>query len=463
MPFSCQGIKNGLIYAFVGAFIVGGLYGVSAKVASAAVIASQYNMSATTTASCMTGYNCTNIGSGLSGTPQSLTIYQAGASQNDSIHGLTNFILADEPATVTPTYTCEFDTYGFGYGYTGWLTGTSTSCGALDPTKTYYINQGFYGLAPRGDISDNTSYELTSGLTCENCGAFDYIASYETRFVSITSPANFATGVSTTTTFSGSYYLSTADGSSTDLYALRPFVNIYGSNGTIATSIGTSTFFIRIPVTQFDTIVSFSTTTTLADNSRYVWDASFTCPQAPDLTSQCAGISAAKTLSSGYNFFQFTTGNFMPPPPKAFDLSMCNPFSGFDAITCLQNIVVPDAGYLGLQMGAIKTQMATVPPWGYVTRIIDLMATSSTTTLPMISYTFQSDSPFAGKNITFDVGSYMNTASAFVNNEAVSNIATDHKSVWQIFMPVVNLFLYIVLAFSIFHDFTGIKLGRNKK
>ncbi len=310
---------------------------------------------------------------------------------------------------------------------------------------SFYIN---------GVVATSTFYNPDSG--------FDPYAS-TTRFVSVTSPANFATKLSTTVTFSGTYYINPSD-ISNQQYDVPPYLQIIGESGQLtgSTTDNGLKFIIRLPVstTTAGNIHSFSTTTTLSDNTRYTWDVNLNYVASSNGLD--TSIFAAHTLSSGYGFFQFTTGNFVPPEAKVtFDLSHCNPLGSFDAGDCLKNLIVPSPAYTAIALGEIKGDMATIPPWGYVTRIIDLISTSTaTTSLPVLSYTFQSDSPFSGKTLTFDVSNYMAQAKT-LSDQATSN--TDHKNVWQILGPIVNTFFYLILVFAILQDLGIARLIHHKR
>lgn len=97
-----------------------------------------------------------------------------------------------------------------------------------------------------------------------------------------------------------------------------------------------------------------------------------------------------------------------------------------------------------------------MPPWGYVFRIYDIFtATSSTTTLPTISYTFSSTSPLAEVGeIHFDPFGIMLESGELINE--MKSDRDEPQTVWQILMPIVNVFVWLVFAFMVVHDLTGI-------
>jgi len=362
-------------------------------------------------------------------------------------------------ANLTPALDADHEPYTTQLPFIGLIMfrGSGTSAGDCiqrsDDTVDYYY-YGF-GNPPSGAFTFYSQGYFSGSVD----DLITNIQTTYTHFVSITSPANFATGLGTTVTLSGSYYMTGTDIHGTNDVgpgAFHPYITIQGASSE-ATS---SEFSFLIPILHFDSFQSFSTTTVVLDNNRYRWDASFTCFNN-DWGWYTCGQNASVNLSSGYGFFQFTTGSFNPASSlKAFDLSMCNPLSGFDAVTCLKNLIIPSEYTIGVQLGSLKTLAATVPPFGYLTRIISIIATSSTTGVPTLSYTFQNDSPLAGDTLTFNVSSYM-TQAATLSNSMTSN--TDHKNVWEIMGPIVNTFLYLILVFAILHDLTGIKLIHHKR
>ncbi len=160
-----------------------------------------------------------------------------------------------------------------------------------------------------------------------------------------------------------------------------------------------------------------------------------------------------KDLNSFFNTLPATTTEAMA--------ASCNPIGGsFDVRSCFAFLLIPDAGQLSDAMTNLRKGVFQKMPFGYVTRVVDLLATTSTSSLPILSYTFQSDSPLAGDAITFDVSGYM-TQAAVISSQMTSN--TDHKTVWQIFETPVKLFIYLVLIFAMMRDVTGLPLINHKK
>lgn len=125
----------------------------------------------------------------------------------------------------------------------------------------------------------------------------------------------------------------------------------------------------------------------------------------------------------------------------------------FDPITCGLEVVVPTSQNMQDRLNEFKT----IPPWAYAFRFYNILntATTSTTTLPTISYTFATSSPFGYLGpIHFDPFGTITQAAAIIT-EAKSDRAQP-MTVWQIVDPVIDIFIYLVLLFQIIHDLTGI-------
>lgn len=140
-------------------------------------------------------------------------------------------------------------------------------------------------------------------------------------------------------------------------------------------------------------------------------------------------------------------------------INACNPFGGFSPGDCLTLTIWPGEQAVSDDFTIIKQ----TPPWGYVFRVIDLLNTpTSTTTLPSINYSFASTSPMAVMgNIHFDPFGSVAAAGTLINEMHSDQVGA--PTIWTIMMPIVNIFVYLVLAFMVIHDLTGIHWGSDKK
>ena len=132
----------------------------------------------------------------------------------------------------------------------------------------------------------------------------------------------------------------------------------------------------------------------------------------------------------------------------------CQPFSSsFNMGDCLTLTFWPGDQALSDDFTIIKE----TPPWGYVFRVIDILnATTSTTTLPTIDYTFASSSPLSADigDIHFDPFGLIQQSGTLINE--MHSDQAGSPNVWSILMPIVQIFVYLVLLTMIIHDLTGV-------
>lgn len=129
--------------------------------------------------------------------------------------------------------------------------------------------------------------------------------------------------------------------------------------------------------------------------------------------------------------------------------SVCNPFSSnFGVGTCLTSLILPPGDVLVSEYETFKA----IPPWGYGFRFYDIAsgnATTSTSTLPTISYTSPSNSIFGVSTFSFDPFGTLQEASSIVNATSTSD---NPQTVWEILQPIVYIIVYLMLIFMILHD-----------
>ncbi len=119
---------------------------------------------------------------------------------------------------------------------------------------------------------------------------------------------------------------------------------------------------------------------------------------------------------------------------------------------CLGYLFIPDAGQMKDSFDSFKNAVLVLAPWGYLTRFIAIMATSSTTTLPSINYTFDSNSPLHGDTWNIDTNSMIAGGGALL--ESVQNIDS-HRTLRDVFYTIVQLIVAIAVVYQIVHDLTG--------
>jgi len=142
----------------------------------------------------------------------------------------------------------------------------------------------------------------------------------------------------------------------------------------------------------------------------------------------------------------------------------CWSLSGFDFTDCMNFIFGWQQIPMSNAINNIKDNFFTYAPFGYVKRTYDIMSTTSTSTLPVLSYTFPDDSRFgdmANKEFSFDIWQYFYTDGAPVKDE-IKSLGTN-KDIWEIFGPITQIIVYLTLLVLIIRDLLDLNLGRHPK
>lgn len=148
------------------------------------------------------------------------------------------------------------------------------------------------------------------------------------------------------------------------------------------------------------------------------------------------------------------------PSPADVDLAIaenCNPFSSFFAIArCISYLVFPNKQQVESNITQLRDGFLSRVPIGYVTRFVSILTNTATTTLPAISYTFSSTSPFyqGGSPYSFTPFAYVNGSGTLLNDARSDQ--SDPKSLWAIVEQITKIIVYLMLVFMIIHDLTGI-------
>ena len=94
-------------------------------------------------------------------------------------------------------------------------------------------------------------------------------------------------------------------------------------------------------------------------------------------------------------------------------------------------------------------------PWGYVTRFIQILGSTSTSSLPTLSYTFGSSTPLVGSTFTFDLFTdyRMNKLATIYTDRG------DGKNLWDIVNPFFTLMVWVLVVIYIVRELVGIELS----
>lgn len=136
--------------------------------------------------------------------------------------------------------------------------------------------------------------------------------------------------------------------------------------------------------------------------------------------------------------------------------SSCNPFSsGFDVGLCIYSVVIPPPSILNTDVLAIKNEIFTVAPMGYITRFISVLTASTTSSLPILRATVPPGIPGANSSLTLDfnhsLDSILNATIGTFSNVSASSTET----LYEFTAPYWNTIIYILLAFYLLRRIIG--------
>lgn len=366
-------------------------------------------------------------------------------------------LAAGAPGFTNLTITC-ITTFTDANLYVGNFADESSLLGSIGPFAATITRE--VGALTNGVAFDGWYKFTNSDIFDFRWDGFDLITSNEetnTHIVSIVSPLD-ESATSTSVLFSGYYYAKRSD-FSFSTFDIVPRIELLITNlSNNATSSINDSVYLRQTITSFDQVVYFATTTVLRNNSRYAW--SFKIYGTSATNGQ--NVYFTSSMPGGKLFYQFTTGVFDSTQGLSFDLSSCNVISGFDMNDCLYNLLFPNNVVYPVLFGLAKESYGRAFPIGYVTRFYEILSTTSTLSLPTISYTPGSTSPlfatFNGDPIEFD------PFGAIANADSPLNFKSDQaiqKSFWVIVDEPLRYLLYITLLFLIIKDVTGLMKHRN--
>lgn len=121
--------------------------------------------------------------------------------------------------------------------------------------------------------------------------------------------------------------------------------------------------------------------------------------------------------------------------------------------------------YTGLQtvMNEARSGFLTSWPLGYGTRFVSILTDSATSSLPAINYTFGTTSPLYVLGLTsieLDPFAELSDPENIVNTKSDQ---TQQKSVMEIMSQIINIIVYLTLAFMIIHDLTNVMKHHHRK
>lgn len=255
-----------------------------------------------------------------------------------------------------------------------------------------------------------------------------------------------------------------------DAYLRIRYANQYlYSNLQVANKDVLWTYMTDTPLNSLTDYVS--TTTTIVDEGRYTLQVQIRKPSFVGSALSFFGLSNLYDAGLVYG----TTTTFIASSTTAYDdfidetasaistflssstisTEVCS-LTGFDLQGCFALMFAWQGDSMQEAFDNIRTGVLTYAPIGYVTRFVEVVTTTGTTTLPTLSYTFADDFPIAtlqAKDVTLDV--FTDEALDIVQNQLVST-GDEPLNAWDITNDVIGYVLYLWLAFLIVSDLLGL-------
>ena len=145
----------------------------------------------------------------------------------------------------------------------------------------------------------------------------------------------------------------------------------------------------------------------------------------------------------------------------------CNPLGSFDAIQCLSFLFIPSATQIQSSFSSLYSGVLTHFPLGYVTDFIAILATTTTSAIPVINATVPNGVIGTGAHISLDLAHsldyILNATSSIYNNASASSTQT----LYQITSYYWNILVYVLTGLFILARVLGSHLiprrsGKNK-
>jgi hypothetical protein len=173
----------------------------------------------------------------------------------------------------------------------------------------------------------------------------------------------------------------------------------------------------------------------------------------------------SQTIFSGIDEFFGTLPGNMSATSSA---KMCMPFRNnvataflnignststddFSPMGCLGFLFVPDSNQMKNTLEQFRVGVLQRAPWGYVSRLVYILNSSATTSLPVISYTFPDGGGLDGATWNIDAGEMIAGAGTLLNSVEDRN----GNNIRDVLEPLVKLVISIALIFGIVTDLTG--------
>jgi len=139
-------------------------------------------------------------------------------------------------------------------------------------------------------------------------------------------------------------------------------------------------------------------------------------------------------------------------------LAHCNPLSSFDMGICIRGLFFLSDGAGSELLDGLREDILTKFPLGYVTRLISIIGSTATSSIPTASFEVKGSSAFSGVYYV-DIASELQQADDLMDSFTSADgyiVTSEPLGFWDIVMPWLTLLGYLGLLSLILRDILGL-------
>jgi len=360
-----------------------------------------------------------------------------------------------------------------------------------DETETFASNR-FYVISLAiisGGAGMLKTYGISSPDLCtQSCTGTPYYVWYDSNGVPndlqgtgiiVTQPTHRQTiATSTTAVVGATVYINDSEYED-DMFLRVKYSRYVAGQASLANLEGTMTV-VEIPISEAGLLIA-TTTTPIIHKGEYVM---VTEVRRPSLTNDVLTWFGLQNLYDA-GVIHATTTEFIAVGLTAYDtlvasttqsiedyiasstisIDSCVEWTSFSLLSCLNLLFIPQPQQMALAFNGIKDGFLSYVPFGYVTRTVEILTSTTTVALPDLSYTFADDLGIPileGTVITFSPWTYFYNGDESVLSQLQST-GDNPQDFWEILSPLVYMLLYLALAFMVIRDLTHVHISHSHK
>lgn len=331
---------------------------------------------------------------------------------------------------------------------------------------------GNYLYSPTDIQSWNLSYyspyitSTTTGLTLWS--AFGYGGKYIYSYFTVTAPYVYTeqtvfydtqfksyTISTSTRTFTVNGYINPTDFNSSEIktsfVVSTPLFDNWYQEEITATSSGNFSYSFIFPNFSTSTFSNFTFTSQI-----------FSPSICEDSFSWCSTVY--DTISTTSLMSNFATSSVFTPElvnqGVADNCNILSPFY-FSAQLCISYLFIPNSQQIDNNINTLKNSFINRVPIGYVTRVYNILNSTSTKSIPVLSATIPTGYPGSGSSISLDVNGVLDDV--LDRNPVLGSYATTTETFYSITSYYWNIIVYLLFAFYIIRRIIGAHLFGNLK